>query len=141
VASLLPFDAPYRTIYLPVVRSGLAEEYGTFDFPDPCLLQGQREVTTVAPQALFFMNGDFVVRSSREAAEKLLAVELADDQARVAWVYDRALQRHPTPDEAAGAVNFIRRLQPDPNERNPDRYRWAVLIQSLVSTAEFRYLR
>ncbi|HEX5104315.1 MAG TPA: DUF1549 and DUF1553 domain-containing protein, partial [Pirellulaceae bacterium] len=141
VASLLPLDSPYRTVYLPVIRSGLPEEYGTFDFPDPCLLQGQREVTTVAPQALFFLNGDFVVRSAREAAGELLESGPTSDDQRVTWAYQRVLQRPPTADETAEAIKLIHGLEPDAGERDPVRYRWSALIQALLCSAEFRYLR
>jgi hypothetical protein len=141
VASLLPFDSPYRTVYLPVIRAGLPEEYGTFDFPDPCLLQGQREVTTVAPQALFFMNGAFVVGCMRDAADELLESRLSSERERIDWAYQRTLQRPPTPEEAAEAATLVRSLQPSSGEADPERYRWATLIQALVSTAEFRYVR
>ena len=140
-ASLLPFDSPCRTVYLPVIRAHLPEEFGTFDFPDPCLLQGQREVTTVAPQALFFMNGDFVVDCANQAASELLADGPSSDDERVTRTYQRALQREPTADEIQQAIALVESLQPASNARDPDRYRWAALIQALVSTAEFRYLR
>ena len=39
--------------------------YETFDFPEPSETHGAREVTTVAPQALFLMNNDFVMRRTR----------------------------------------------------------------------------
>ena len=47
--SLLSIHSPYRTVYLPVLRSLLPEMYHTFDFPNPTQVKGQREVTTVAP--------------------------------------------------------------------------------------------
>ena len=33
--SLLGIASPYRTVYLPVLRSLLPEMYSTFDFPNP----------------------------------------------------------------------------------------------------------
>jgi hypothetical protein len=39
VSSLLPIDSRYRTVYLPVLRAHLPDEFTLFDFPDPCLLQ------------------------------------------------------------------------------------------------------
>ncbi len=73
VRSLLSIESPYRTVYLPVLRSLVPPLYSTFDFPDPCQISGQREVTTVAPQALFFMNGEFVRPLRRRCGRACLA--------------------------------------------------------------------
>ena len=139
VASLLPFDSTYRTVYLPVLRGHLPEECALFDFPEPSLLQGQREITTVAPQALFFMNGPFVIRCSRQAAEELLAQVDSDDAKRVAWAYERVLSRPPAPDELKDALELIRGLEADGDD--PELARWATVIQALMLSAEFRYIR
>jgi hypothetical protein len=120
-----------------VLRDKLPDEYALFDFPNPCLLQGQREVTTVAPQALVFMNGDFVVTCARQTAEILLDQELASDPQRVAWAYRRSLRRSPTPEETAEAVALVRSLDSDLSAE----YRWAALLQGLFASAEFRYVR
>lgn len=141
VSSLLAFDAPYRTVYIPVIRSRVPEEYATFDFPDPCLIQGQREVTTVAPQALFFMNSAFVTGCARRCASQLLKEVDAIDAARVAWAYQHVLGRPADGDEVAQAIEFVRTLRPASSEKEPDLYRWTVLVQALLSSAEFRYVR
>lgn len=141
VRSLLRFDSGYRTVYLPVIRARLPEEFTTFDFPDPCLLQGQREVTTVAPQALFFLNSDFVVECARDTATRMLAAELSDDRARIDWIYRRCFARPAEASEVTGALQLIRDLQPAATERDPELYRWSALIQALFASAEFRYLR
>jgi hypothetical protein len=141
VRSLLRFDSPYRTVYLPVIRAKVPEEFATFDFPDPCLLQGQREVTTVAPQALFFLNSDFVVKCARDTAGRLLATDLPDDRARVDWIYRRCFARPAEASETTAAMKLIRDLQPAVDDRDAELYRWAVLIQALFASAEFRYLR
>ena len=140
VHSLLPFDSPYRTVYLPVIRAGVSEELSTFDFPDPCLLQGQRDVTTVAPQALFFLNSDFVVRCSNDAANRMLDVATSD-KARVDWIYRRLFARPATAEETAAAIELINGLQPAASTRDPELYRWSTLLQALFASAEFRYLK
>ncbi|MCS6849842.1 MAG: DUF1549 and DUF1553 domain-containing protein, partial [Gemmataceae bacterium] len=134
--SLLPLDSPYRTVYLPVLRSLLPEAYGTFDFPDPCQVKGRREVTTVAPQALYFLNNDFCVACARGAAERLLAEPGLDDAGRVRLAYRRLLGRPPQLDELADALELLREVSaPSPAQK------WAVLVQGLMATAEFRYVR
>ena len=67
------YNSRRRSIYLPVVRSALFEVFTAFDFADPSTLNGQRDQTTVAPQALFMMNSEFVLSQSRSLAEGLLA--------------------------------------------------------------------
>lgn len=140
VRSLLRFDSGYRTVYLPVIRAKLPEEFSTFDFPDPCLLQGQREVTTVAPQALFFLNSDFVRGCAQDTAARMSEVATTD-QARVDWIYRRVFARPATADEAAAAIDLVKNLQPAASTRDPELYRWTTLIQALFASAEFRYLR
>ena len=137
VRSLLPITAPYRTVYLPVLRDKLAEETLLFDFPNPCLLQGQREVTTVAPQALFFMNSDLVARAARDTAELLIAEAGTTDADRAVWAYQRVLRRPPTAEEVADAIALINGLDRELSAT----YHWAALIQALFASAEFRYVR
>ena len=104
--SLLSINSPYRTVYLPVLRSLLPEMYATFDFPNPTQVKGQREVTTVAPQALFLMNSDMAARTARDAAERILDEKHASDSARVETVYLRLLGRLPDREETRTASGF-----------------------------------
>jgi hypothetical protein len=115
VRSRLPFDAPYRSVYLPVLRDLLPEAYSTFDFPQPTQIKGQRDVTTVAPQALWFMNSDFATELATTAAQDLSSVEAA---------YRAILSRPPSPEETTEAQALDH----------------PTLIQALFATAEFRYV-
>ena len=119
-------ESPYRTVYLPVLRSLTPEVYGTFDFPDPCQVAGRREVTTVSPQALFFLNSGFVAECARGAAE--VAANGPKDN-RVRLMYQRLLGRPPTADELTDATGSVADLG------------WAALAQGLMASAEFRYVR
>ena len=128
-------------MYLPVLRSLLPEEYSTFDFPDPHQIMGQREVTTVAPQALFFMNSDFVTECARGAADRLLKEDSLDDAQRVRLAYLRLLGRAPAEDEVSEALALLRDLHPPAATRSTKQYRWTVLVQALMCSAEFRHVR
>jgi hypothetical protein len=113
---LLSPEDPYRTIYLPVVRDNVPELFSTFDFPGPTQIKGQRDVTTVAPQALFFMNNPLVEE---------LAAEIADKAGKeVKTAYKLVLGREPSLEEIADARDLD--LQ--------------TLVQALLGTAEFRYV-
>ena len=59
------FSKPIRSVYLPVFRSKLPGMFSTFDFAEPSQVIGQRDVTTVPPQALFFLNNELVVQLAR----------------------------------------------------------------------------
>jgi hypothetical protein len=135
VVGLIDVDDSCRTIYLPIVRSRMPESYGTFDFPDPCQIAGRRDVTTVAPQALFFMNGGLAMSCADQAADRLLSQSLADDAARVRWLYRRLLGRTATADEVRTAGKMLTQLSSSIPER------WSALAQALMCSAEFRYVR
>lgn len=132
--SLLDLNSPYRTVYLPVLRSLLPEMYATFDFPNPTQVKGQREVTTVAPQALFLMNSDFATRTAGDTALRILE-EQADNTARLRAVYLRILGRLPDREEIKAAEAFMRSLT-----GQTEVYRWSALIQALFICGEFRTL-
>lgn len=114
--SLLGVEDPYRTIYLPVVRDNVPELFSTFDFPGPTQIKGQRDVTTVAPQALFFMNNPLVEQVAAEIAEK------AGKDTKT--IYQLVLGRDPTSEEIADARELDSQT----------------LVQALLGTAEFRYV-
>ena len=65
----------HRSVYLPVVRDQVLESLALFDFADPSLVTGERATTTGPAQALYFMNGPFVIRQAEALAERLRAVE------------------------------------------------------------------
>ena len=134
--SLLSIDSPYRTVYLPVLRSLLPEMYSTFDFPNPNQMKGQREVTTVAPQSLFLMNSDFAARAARDAADRVIGETHNNHTGRILAIYIRLLGRLPDKSEVSAALDFMGSLTGE----NADRYRWSTLIQALMISGEFRTL-
>jgi hypothetical protein len=139
VRSLLSVDAPHRTVYLPVLRSLVPGLYSTFDFPDPCQISGQREVTTVAPQALFFMNSDFVVRCAGDVAA--VALRQSDlKRERIEYIYRRLLARQPQDEELNDALKLLQSLEAPSSERDPELYRWTALVQAILASGEFRYV-
>jgi hypothetical protein len=118
----------------------MPEMYRTFDFPSPTQIKGQREVTTVAPQALFLMNSDFAARSSRDTAIRLLENPALSDTQRVRSIYVQLLGRPAADDEVQESIQFLQQLTPASSRTNADVYRWAALIQALMISGEFRSL-
>lgn len=96
-----------RSIYLPVVRSALYNVFQAFDFAEPNVSGGKRDVTTVAPQALFMMNSELVSQSVKAWAERLLADGQANDASRIARAFLEAYARPATETEIAQAIEYI----------------------------------
>ncbi|MBL9152699.1 MAG: DUF1553 domain-containing protein [Verrucomicrobiales bacterium] len=136
--SELGFDSPYRTIYLPILRDLLPDEYATFDFPDPSGVNGLRHVTTAPPQALFFLNSRFVADAARRTAIRLLEGEKSDAD-RIRAAYRLILSRDPAAAEVADAESLMTTLDAAGSD-DPEIHRWSVFIQSLFAGAEFRYV-
>jgi hypothetical protein len=117
--SLLGIESLYRTIYLPVLRDLLPDAYSTFDFPPPTQIKGQRDVTTAAPQSLWFMNSGF----SDE-----IASTVAQREPDVAALYRLLLSREATAEELTDAKDLIADAGV------------AALVQAIIGSAEFRYV-
>jgi hypothetical protein len=139
------FESPRRSLYLPVVRSALYDVFQVFDFADPSVLNGRRDQTTVAPQALFMLNSRLVAESAQRLADHFLAEPWPDDGARVAALYQLAYGRMPAPDEAAQALAYLDRYLevagPRPDSGQAWRRRaWQSLCRTLIAASEFIYL-
>lgn len=134
-----------RSIYLPIVRNAMPEALELFDAPDPSLVIGVRDVTTVPSQSLFLMNSQFLVQQSRHFAERLLAVGDLGDSARVALAFRIALNRDPSAKESAESTEFVKRSESviESSEKDKEQLRvraWAAFCQALLASAEFRYV-
>jgi hypothetical protein len=141
------FQQNCRSVYLPVARGFVPSMFATFDFAEPSEPKGRRDVTTVAPQALFMMNSEFVIKQSRDAASNLLAGEYTSDEDRVTAVYLETLGRLPTEAEVTRAIAYLDQrhqgiiLQNKVSAANAAEHdAWSSLYQALFACAEFRYV-
>jgi hypothetical protein len=96
-----------RSVYLPILRSAVYDVFQAFDFGDPSVIQGQRAATTVAPQALFMMNGELVQQQSRRLAQNIVRRRSTETD-RAQEVYRSILGRDPSPAEEQRAIEFAR---------------------------------
>ena len=146
--SILPaglYDSRRRSIYLPVVRSALYEVFQAFDFADPTAMNGRRDATTVAPQALFMMNSPLVSQATRGWAGRLLQVSGIDDSTRVQAIYEQAYSRPPTTAELSRALQFVEQYRAAQIARQTaaDEARlrsWQSLCRAVLSANEFVYV-
>jgi hypothetical protein len=135
----------FRSAYLPIVRGAVPEFLNLFDVADSELVVGQRDVTTVAPQALYLMNSPFVLEQSQATAERLLAKsDLADDAARVDYAFRLVIGRPADSDQVAAALAYLQEYSASlASSDKPETKRlaaWSSLCQTLFSSAEFRYV-
>ena len=112
---------------------------------DPNVVDGRRDVTTVAPQALFMMNSAFAVSQSKSMVERLANSGAKTDAARVDLAYTLTLGRPASSAERDRALAYITNAVRDARARNEDAVKaqttgWAGFCQALFASAEFRYL-
>jgi hypothetical protein len=139
------YDSPRRSVYLPVVRNHLFDAFDLFDYSDAGVVNGDRATTTVAPQALFLMNGELVAQAARDLASGLLDDATPDDAGRAGRLYRRAYGRPAKPEELARAGAFLDRFDRGLADRVPDagerrRLAWQALCQAVLASNEFIHI-
>jgi len=82
-----------------VSRLDLGKLLRLFDFPDPHLSSERRSDTTLPQQSLFLLNSPFMIERARALA--------AASEGKVQRVYELALGRAPSADEAAAAAAYL----------------------------------
>jgi hypothetical protein len=136
-------ERKYRSVYLPILRGVVPEMLTVFDVADPNNVVGQREVTTVATQALYMMNSPFVMERAGEAAKRILSQSDMDEAARADLAYRLALSRPASGAERERAIEFVREFQQslaDSKSQSAQEQAWGTLCQTLFASAEFRYV-
>ncbi len=131
------YDMPRRSLYLPVVRNHMYDVFDLFDYTESSVATGDRATTTVAPQALFLLNGDVMVQAAADLAKQLLACR-CDDAGRVDQLYRIAYGRPPQAKESERALAFLDRYAKAASDRGSA---WRGLCHTLLASNEFVYLR
>ncbi len=100
-------EASRRSIYTFIKRGLVVPMLETLDLADTVSSCPQRQVTTVAPQALSLFNGDFVNEQARHFAGRLRR-EAGDDPAQqITLAWRLALCREPTAGEMVKMRTFL----------------------------------
>jgi hypothetical protein len=129
------FEDMRRSIYAPVFRNRLLELFEVFDFPDPNMVVGRRNVSTVPTQALYLMNNPFVMAQAKHTAAGLLKKESLNDTQRLELIYRTALGRAPTEREQKAALDYV--ASAGVSERAAA---WERLCQTVFACLDFRYV-
>ena len=146
------YQSKRRSVYLPVVRSALFDLFQTFDFADPTMINGKRQSTTIAPQALFMMNSAFMNQQAELLAKRLLdlAANSADDRTRTEDRRYRRLwmlvySRLPSESELSEAKEYRLEyktafLKQFPNSKDAELKSWQSLCRAVLSSNEFLFV-
>jgi len=127
-------DSERRSIYLPVLRNSLPEILETFNTADPSRTTGNRDLGTVAPQALFLMNHPFVLEQAALAARRVVE-EGRGGEAAFERATLRVLGRRPLPAERALFSSLLAA-----NAEGEESEAWTTILQGLFASLDFRYL-
>ena len=128
-----------RTVYQPVIRTVEADVLQIFDFADTAVVTGARPATTVAPQALYFLNSPLVHESSKAAAKRLTHdLPSRDPAALVREAFRRVVRRPPTTGEASLLERYL--LTQFEGPPGPSDHDVSKLVNALLGSTQFQFL-
>ncbi len=125
-----------RTVYGFIDRLALPGLLRTFDFPSPDATSGGRDQTTVAPQALYLMNGPLALDCARKVLARPEIAGEKDFSRRIDLLYALLFSRIPTPEDRQLADEFF---GPEPVSRESNEA-WERYIHALLLTNEFAFV-
>ena len=133
-----------RSIYFMIKRSKLVPVMQLFDAPEPLVSQGRRMNTTIAPQALMFMNSANVRGYARNLAGRLSKDSGEDLEKTVVAGYETVLGREPHEEELLASLDFLKAQEgsySEAKQANPRELALTDFAQALLGLNEFSYLR
>ncbi len=140
------YDTCRRSVYLPVIRNHISDSLWLFDCTDGAVGSGDRATSTVASQALYLLNGDFVLEAAETVAASLVNAAPHDAEARTLLLFRRLLGRRPTDAEAKVVRRSIEKLTAElstestaPADR--ETAAWTAVCQTLLMGNEFVLMR
>ena len=139
------YETGRRSIYLPVIRNHISDALWLFDCTDGAVGSGDRPTSTVASQALYLLNGDFVINTAETIATGLVAAAPHDTETRTLLLFRRLFGRRPTATE----VDLVRRsldtltaeLDAGTDATARDIAVWTAVCQAVLVGNEFVMLR
>lgn len=132
-----------RSIYFMIKRSKLIPFLQVFDTPEPLASVGQRPSTTIAPQALIFMNNPGVRDYARSFAQRIATGEDETIEATIRRGYMTAIARQPTNEELTASTSFVEQQIASYDSESSENARLLAvtdLCQVLMSLSEFVYI-
>jgi cytochrome c553 len=128
-------SVPTRSLYVQTARWDRSNFATLFDAANPDAAVEKRDVSTVAPQALFLLNHDFVIGQAKHLADRATRDEPTDADARIQRLFRLTFTRAATADE----VKIARALLSAPRAGGAN-LAWRDLAHVLLLSNEFIYL-
>ena len=111
-----PAEHTRRGVYIMVRRNFRFPMFEVFDAPITSVSCPQRDVTTVAPQALWTLNSPSVYRQAKHLANRLVQASPNDPNVWVKTLWKITLARTITDQERAEAIDLLNALESDAAE-------------------------
>jgi mono/diheme cytochrome c family protein len=136
--SMKPENIKRRSVYVPLRRANLPALLNLFDFGDATTSASKRSSTTIAPQALFLMNSDFVAERAKTLSDQA-AREAASPADRVRKLYTRIMAREASGDEVDRGLSYLAQFRQKFPKRS-DADAWMSFSRILLASNEYIYL-
>jgi hypothetical protein len=128
-------DSSKRSLYVQTARWDRSSFAMLFDAANPDSSTEKRIVSTVAPQALLFLNHPFVLLQAKSLAQRLAAEVPSGDNARIERAYQLLFSRSARPEEIEVCRAFL--FRPGLPRADAD---WPGLAHLLLCSNEFVYV-
>ncbi|GAA4462949.1 PSD1 and planctomycete cytochrome C domain-containing protein [Novipirellula rosea] len=132
-------DATFRSAYLPIVRGEEPRVLEVFDFAEPSMIVGQRETSSTPNQSLFMMNNPFVMQQSDALAERVLSSSQNPEE-QIRYLFRSLYSREPDDSEISTILAFADDFPVAGLAKTRATKTVSAICQSLIASAEFRYL-
>ncbi len=132
-----------RSIYFMIKRSKLVPMMQLFDQPEPLVSVGNRPSTTIAPQALAFINSPHIRGYSQAFVKQLLPVYEQSPRRAIEQAYLRAITRPPDDEERESTLAFLSAQEKSysaSEKANPRELALTDFCQVLFGLNEFVYV-
>jgi hypothetical protein len=126
---------PCRSLYVQTARWDRSGFSTLFDAANPDTSEERRNVSTVAPQALFLLNHEFTLNQAKQLAQRIIREYPGDDLVRIRRVYELLYSRPPSPEEVRLCQSYFAKT----GKRVLDET-WADLAHVLLCSNEFVFM-
>lgn len=117
-------------------RNQLSELFEVFDYPNPGLVSGNRNSSSVPTQALYMMNNDFVIKQAQLVSEIIEKKEADNVRGKITLAFLKCLGRSPNEKEMEASLDFLEKNI----EKKSQKVNLDGLVHSLFACFDFRYL-
>ena len=117
-------------------RNKLSELFEVFDYPNPGLVSGKRNTSSVPTQALYMMNNEFVIKQASLVSKIIEKEEFHDLNTKITLAFLKCLGRLPDENEMQASLLFLKQSI----EKKSPKVNLEGLVHSLFACLDFRYL-